>query len=137
MKSSATAIWKGSGKEGKGALSSDSEVLTGTPYSFSSRFEDGNDTNPEELVAAAHAGCFCMKLSFVVGNHDYIPTELSAKCTVTMGDGEIIGSHIELTANIPGIDGQLFAASVKDAEENCPISAVLNCPVTINYTLKN
>jgi len=136
MKSSATAIWKGSGKEGRGALSSDSEVLSSTPYSFSSRFGDGNDTNPEELVAAAHAGCFCMKLSFVVGNHDYIPTELSAKCTVTMGDGKIIGSHIELTANIPGIDSQLFAASVKDAEENCPISAVLNCPVTINYTLK-
>ena len=136
MKSSATAVWKGSGKEGTGELNSDSKVLTGTPYSFSSRFEDKNDTNPEELIAAAHAGCFCMKLSFVVGNHDYIPTELSAKCTVTMSDGEITKSHIELTATISGIDDQLFADSVKDAKENCPISAVLNCPITINYTLK-
>lgn len=135
MKSSATAIWKGSGKEGAGVLSSDSKVLEGAPYSFSSRFEDGKDTNPEELIAAAHAGCFCMKLSFVVGNHDFTPEELSAVCTVTMDDGAITGSHIELAAKIPGIDEALFATSVKEAEEKCPVSVLLGCPITVNYTL--
>jgi osmotically inducible protein OsmC len=135
MKRKATAVWKGSGKEGTGVLTTDSNTLDNTQYSFTSRFESGTGTNPEELIAAAHAGCFCMKLSFVVGNSDFTPDSLSATCTVTMDDGTITGSHIELNAQIPGIDAGLFAESVKDAEENCPISAVLSCPITVSYKL--
>lgn len=135
MKRSATAVWKGSGKEGTGVLTTDSKTLENTQYSFTSRFESGTGTNPEELIAAAHAGCFCMKLSFVVGNSGFTPDELNARCTITMDDGTITGSHIELSAQIPGIDDAVFAEAVKDAEENCPISAVLSCAITVDYSL--
>ena len=135
MKRSSTAVWEGSGKEGSGHISSDSNILNDTPYSFLSRFEDGSGTNPEELIAAAHAGCFAMKLSFILGAAGFTADKLEAKCEVTLDDGAITSSHITLSAFIPGIDEDTFAASVKDAEENCPISKVLNTNITIDYSL--
>lgn len=135
MKRKATALWHGSGKEGHGHLTTQSTVLEDTQYSYKSRFEDGIGTNPEELVAAAHAGCFCMKLSFVVGNHGFTPLSLDAECTITLGDGEITQSHIVLKAEIEGISEELFAECVKDAEENCPISRLFNTEIVVEYTL--
>ncbi|PCH97573.1 MAG: OsmC family peroxiredoxin [Bacteroidetes bacterium] len=135
MKRTSTAIWEGSGKEGSGNLSSQSEILNNTPYSFSSRFEEGSGTNPEELIAAAHAGCFAMKLSFILGAAGYTPDKLEAKCEVTLDDGAITSSQITLNASVPGIDEDTFAKSVKDAEENCPISKVLSTNISVDYTL--
>jgi osmotically inducible protein OsmC len=136
MKSTAKAIWSGSGKEGKGTLSTGSKILDNTPYNFKSRFEDGTDTNPEELIAAAHAGCFNMKLSFVLGNFGYTPTELASVCTINMVDGMIEGSHIELEAKVPDIDLEKFKECVEDALQNCPISALFNVNITLDYSLE-
>jgi len=130
MKRNATAVWNGSGKEGKGHLTTQSTVLNQTQYSFSSRFEEGVGTNPEELVAAAHAGCFTMKLSFVLGAAGFTPTSIQTKCIIDLVDGAIIGSHLEVEATIPGIADDAFQAAVKDAETNCPISKLLNTAIT-------
>ena len=121
----ATAVWNGSGKEGKGHLTSASTVLNQTQYSFNTRFEDGVGTNPEELIAAAHAGCFAMKLSFVLGAAGFTPTSLDAKCEITFENGTLSKSHLILQASIPGIDEAKFQECVKDAEQNCPISKLL------------
>src|SRR6185436_1206428 len=106
MKRTATANWKGSGKEGKGTLSTASTVLNNTQYSFNSRFADGTYTNPEELIAAAHAGCFAMKLSFVLGAAGFTPDSLEATATVELDPaaGAITSSNIVLKAKVPGID---------------------------------
>jgi osmotically inducible protein OsmC len=130
MKRNATAVWNGSGKEGKGHLTTQSTVLNQTQYSFSSRFEEGVGTNPEELVAAAHAGCFTMKLSFVLGAAGFTPTSIQTKCIIDLVDGAIIGSHLEVEATIPGIADDAFQAAVKDAETNCPISKSLKTAIT-------
>lgn len=135
MNRSATAIWQGSGKDGNGNLTTDSLVLDSAQYSFSSRFETGKGTNPEELIAAAHAGCFNMKLSFVLGNSGIIPEQLETKCVVTMEDGVITGSKLYLTAKIEGIDEKLLQESIKDAEENCPISVLYNTKISVEYSL--
>ena len=136
MRRKATAVWRGTGKEGTGDLTSQSGVLDSTQYSYKSRFEDGIGTNPEELIAAAHAGCFAMKLSFVLNGAGFTADELNAECVITL-DGGITSSEITLTATVPGIDEETFAASVKDAEENCPISQVLDTAISVNYTLNN
>jgi lipoyl-dependent peroxiredoxin len=130
MKRNATAVWNGSGKEGKGHLTTQSTVLNQTQYSFSSRFEEGVGTNPEELVAAAHAGCFTMKLSFVLGAAGFTPTSIQTKCIIDLVDGAIIGSHLEVEAAVPGIADDAFQAAVKDAEANCPISKSLKTTIT-------
>ena len=135
MKRTSTAVWEGSGKEGSGHISSESQILNDTQYSFSSRFEDGTGTNPEELIAAAHAGCFAMKLSFVLGGAGFTADKLEAKCEVTLDDGAVTSSHITLSATVPGIDEDTFATSVKDAEENCPISKLLDTNITVDYSL--
>ena len=135
MKRKATAIWNGSGKEGKGNLSTQSTVLNKTQYSFNSRFEEGAGTNPEELIAAAHAGCFTMKLSFVLGEANFKPEELTTDCIITFENGSITESHLVLKAKVPGIDKDKFEAAVKDAKENCPISKLLNTNITIESTL--
>ncbi len=137
MKRHATAVWQGSGKEGKGNLSSQTGILDNTQYSFSSRFEDGKGTNPEELIAAAHAGCFAMKLSFVLGESDHTPDELKAKCTITLEDGKITQSKIELKAKVPGISPEKFEAAVKDAEKNCPISVLLDTEIVVEFSLES
>lgn len=135
MKRNATAVWKGSGKEGKGHLTTQSGTLNETQYSYTSRFEEGIGTNPEELVAAAHAGCFCMKLSFVLGAAGFTPEELNAKCVVTLEDGSITTSHIILAATIDGISQEQFDAAVTEAKENCPISKSLTAQVSVEATL--
>jgi osmotically inducible protein OsmC len=131
----ATAIWQGSGKKGKGHLSTQSTVLNKTQYSFSSRFEDGIGTNPEELIAAAHSGCFSMKLSFNLTEVDHPPTELQTDCEITFEDGAIKQSKLILRAKVEGISEEKFAELVKDAELNCPISKLLNTKIVVEYTL--
>lgn len=136
MKRKATAYWQGGGKDGKGHLSTQSKVLQQTQYSYSSRFEEGMGTNPEELVAAAHAGCFTMKLSFNLGGAGYTPESLSTTCTVTLEDGAVTSSVLILEAIVPGIDPVKFEELVADAEKNCPISKLLNTEIRVEYTLK-
>lgn len=135
MKRKSTAVWTGPGKTGKGTLSSQSGVLSATQYSFSSRFEEGIGTNPEELVAAAHAGCFSMKLSFVLGNAGFEPEKIETTCTITLENGAITNSHLVLTAKVPGISQEVFNTSVEDAKKNCPISKLLNTEITHEATL--
>ena len=135
MKRSATAIWNGSGKEGNGNLTTQSKVLANTSYDFKSRFEDGTFTNPEELIAAAHAGCFAMKLSFVLGAAGFTPTSLDATSTVTLENGTITGSHIVLKAVVPGIDAAKFEECAQDAKANCPVSKALNMAISLEATL--
>ena len=135
MKRSATAIWNGSGKDGKGVLSTQSSVLNNTQYSFSSRFENGIGTNPEELIAAAHAGCFSMKLSFVLNEAGFIPDEIHTGCTITLQDGAISASHLIVKAKVPGIDKAAFDKAAADAKANCPVSKLLNTEITMEASL--
>lgn len=131
----ATAVWNGSGKDGSGNLTTPSTVLDKTQYSYKSRFEEGVGTNPEELVAAAHAGCFTMKLSFVLGEAGFTPEEIETRCDITFKDGAVTESHLTVKAKVPGIDKEKFDASAKDAEENCPISKLLNTKITMEASL--
>ena len=135
MKRNATAVWTGSGKEGKGHLTTQSTVLDQTQYSYGSRFEEGVGTNPEELIAAAHAGCFTMKLSFLIDGAGFTATELNTKCTVTLENGAISNSHLVLTAKVDGISKDKFDELVADAEQNCPISKSLNTQISVEATL--
>ncbi|MCE3295732.1 MAG: peroxiredoxin [Crocinitomicaceae bacterium] len=137
MKRKANAEWLGSGKEGKGHLTTQSTVLNQTQYSFSSRFEEGIGTNPEELIAAAHAGCFTMKLSFNLGAANFTPEKLDTTCTVNFEDGAVVESHLYLIAQVKGISEEKFAEVVNDAKENCPISKLLNTKITLEYKLEN
>ncbi len=130
MKRNATAVWNGSGKEGNGHLTTQSTVLTATQYSFSSRFENGIGTNPEELVAAAHAGCFSMKLSFILGAAGFTPDRIETKAVINLEEGSITNSHLIISATVPGIDAAGFEAAVVDAAANCPISKLYNCSIT-------
>jgi osmotically inducible protein OsmC len=132
MKRNATAVWNGTGKEGTGNLSTQSTVLSNTQYSFNSRFAEGVGTNPEELVAAAHAGCFSMKLSFVLGAAGFTADEINTKCEITLDPaaGSITESHLIVTAKIPGISPEQFETAVAEAKANCPISKLLNTNIT-------
>ncbi len=139
----ATATWKGTGKEGSGAVTTTSGVLNNTPHSFLTRFvsEDGKaGTNPEELVAAAHASCFAMKLSFVLGAAGFTATSLECTATVTMdkvGDGNgVVGIHLDLKGTVPEITAAQFQSCAEDAKANCPISQLLkSVPITLAATL--
>jgi osmotically inducible protein OsmC len=135
MKRKATAHWEGSGKEGKGHLTTDSTLLNKAQYSYLTRFENGIGTNPEELIAAAHAGCFSMKLSFLLSGAGFVPTSLDTQCEITLENGSITQSHLTLQAIVPGIDAAKFEELVNDAKVNCPISKLLNTNITISYTL--
>jgi osmotically inducible protein OsmC len=135
MKSTATANWKGTGKEGSGTLSTGKGVLKNTAYDFRSRFEDGQYTNPEELIAAAHSGCFSMKLSFVLGAAGFTPDNIETKCTVTLENGAVTSSHLDVKATVPGIDAAKFAECAADAKANCPISKLLNTNITMDASL--
>jgi osmotically inducible protein OsmC len=128
----ATAVWNGSGKEGNGVLTTQSTVLTKTQYSYLSRFENGVGTNPEELIAAAHAGCFVMKLSFILGAAGFTPDTLEAKCELSFVEGVITKSHLILTAKVPGISKEQFDTCVKEAELNCPVSVLLGKGLAIS-----
>lgn len=135
MKRRATAVWNGSGKDGKGHLTTQSTVLNQTQYSFGSRFEEGIGTNPEELVGAAHAGCFSMKLAFNLQAAGFTATELKTDAEIVFEEGTIVASNLTLTATVDGIDNAKFEELVKDAEANCPISKLLNTKISVNYTL--
>ena len=135
MKRNATAVWKGSGKDGNGTLTTQSTTLNKTQYSFNSRFAEGVGTNPEELVAAAHAGCFSMKLSFVLGEAGFTPDEITTQGFVTIDNGTVTGSHLVLKAKVPGISKEKFQACAEDAKKNCPISKLLNTNITLDATL--
>jgi osmotically inducible protein OsmC len=135
MLRNATAVWNGSGKEGKGQLTTDSNVLKDTPYSYRTRFENEKGTNPEELVAAAHAGCFTMKLTFVLGEAGFTPDRLETKCTITFENGSVTKSHLTVTGKVPGISKEKFDEAVKNAEQNCPISKLLKTEITSEATL--
>jgi osmotically inducible protein OsmC len=132
MKRNATAVWNGTGKEGTGNLTTQSTVLNQSQYSFNTRFADGIGTNPEELVAAAHAGCFSMKLSFVLGAAGFTADEINTKCEITLdvAAGAVSESHLIVSAKIPGISQEQFEAAVADAKANCPISKLLNTNIT-------
>jgi osmotically inducible protein OsmC len=135
MKRHATAHWEGTGKEGNGTLSTQSTVLNKTQYSFGSRFADGIGTNPEELIAAAHAGCFTMKLSFVLAGLNFIATELDTRADLTFEDGTVKAIHLSLKAAVLGITDEQFQAAAKEAKENCPISKLLNTEITLSAEL--
>jgi osmotically inducible protein OsmC len=139
MQRKASAVWSGDLKSGKGTLSSDSGVLKQTPYSFHSRFESGIGTNPEELVAAAHAGCFTMALSAQLGGAGMVAQKLETTATITLdkvGEGfSITKSHLDLVATIPGADQAKFDAAVKAAETGCPVSKLLKAEITVNAKL--
>jgi osmotically inducible protein OsmC len=135
----ATARYSGFGKEGKGAITTQSGVLTDQFYGFNTRFEDEPGTNPEELIAAAHAGCFTMALSFGLARAGYSEGTLETKAAVKLeqkdGGFAITKSDLTLTASIPGIDPAEFEKLAKDAEANCPVSKVLNAEITLTHTL--
>jgi len=135
----AKAVWRGTGRAGKGELSSDSGVLAATPYSFKTRFESEKGTNPEELIAAAHAGCFTMALAFQLERAGYTPAELATESAVTLepeGQGfRISRSALTLRAKIPNVDAETFARLASEAEKNCPVSRVLKAQITLDAKL--
>lgn len=137
MKHSATAVWNGSVKEGKGKLTTQSNTLKDTPYSFSSRFAEGTETNPEELIAAAHAGCFVMALSLILGEAGFTPDSLEASSTVTIDPEklQITSSQLQLKAKIPGISEEKFKECADEAKANCPVSKALNADITLEAAL--
>jgi len=136
MKRFATANWKGSGKEGKGLLASQSNVLNQTQYSYSSRFEEGIGTNPEELIAAAHAGCFSMKLSFVLGAAGFAPDNIDTRCDITLEDGTIKLSHLTVKAAVTGISPEKFEEVVADTKAGCLVSKLFNCEISVAAQLE-
>ncbi len=137
MKRNATAVWNGTGKDGKGTLSTQSGTLNNTQYSFKSRFEEGVGTNPEELVAAAHSGCFSMKLSFNISAENITPEEITTKAIVNLNPekGEITDVHLEVKVKATGLSKDKFDELVADAKANCPISKLLNATITIDAEL--
>lgn len=135
MRRNATAVWNGSGKEGHGTLSTQSTVLNKTQYSFSSRFENGVGTNPEELMAAAHAGCFTMKLSFSLNEAGFTADEIETKCAITLENGAITKSELTIRAKVPGMDADKFKQCADDAKANCPVSKAYNCEITMDAAL--
>ena len=135
MKRTATAVWNGSGKEGSGHLTSQSTVLNKTQYSFNSRFAEGVGTNPEELMAAAHAGCFTMKLSFVLGAAGFTPDSLETTCEITLEDGTIKSSHLTVKAQVQGITPEKFQECAADAKANCPVSKAYNMDISLDASL--
>lgn len=132
---SAKAQWKGSGKEGKGTITTESTVLQNAQYSFNTRFEDGKGTNPEELIGAAHAGCFSMQLSFLLGESDYTPTSLDVNAKVDFKDGEIVKITLELIGDVPDINEDEFKTIAEKAKKICPVSKLLNTEIELNAKL--
>lgn len=136
MKRTASARWQGGLKDGKGVVSTSSGVLDNTQYSFGTRFEDGKGTNPEELIAAAHASCFAMALSGQLGEAGITPETLDVKATVTLdkveGGFAVTSSHLDLKARIPGVDRAKFNTAANNAKMGCPISKLLKAEISLN-----
>jgi lipoyl-dependent peroxiredoxin len=141
MTRKASAQWMGSLKEGSGTLTSDSGVLLDTPYSFHTRFEEEPGTNPEELIAAAHAGCFSMALSLVLGEAGMTADSIRTTAAVTLGKTEggfsITAVHLTLVASVPGADEAKFREAAEKAKDNCPVSKVLNAKITLDAKLES
>lgn len=135
MKRNATAVWNGSLKEGAGKLTTQSKTLENTQYSFKSRFEEGIGTNPEELVAAAHSGCFTMQLSAYITEEGFEIESIETKCDIDLVDGAVISSHLTVNAKIQGISDDAFQQQVTKAEKNCPISKLLTAAISTTATL--
>ena len=139
MKRKASAIWTGDLKKGRGTVSTQSKTLSHTPYSFSTRFEEEPGTNPEELIGTAHAGCYSMALSMILGLAGMVPDKIETEATLTMekvGDGfSITASHLDVTATIPGADEAAFQAAAQKAKISCPISKLLNAEITLDARL--
>lgn len=131
----AEAQWKGSGKEGKGTLQTQSSVLENTPYSFGTRFEEAKGTNPEELIGAAHAGCYAMQLSFLLNEADYTADTLDVSAKVLFEDGSITTVSLTLSGKVPGIEEKEFQQIANKAKEVCPISKLLNAKIELEATL--
>jgi len=140
MKRTASAAWLGDLKQGKGTVSTQSGVLKETPYSFTTRFENGIGTNPEELIAAAHAGCFTMALSASLGRAGFTPQKLSTQATLSLeqvqGNWTVTAIHLETSARIPNIGREKFEEIAADAKANCPVSRVLNTKITLDAKLE-
>ena len=139
MERKASAVWKGGLKDGKGAVSSSSGVLNNTPYSFSTRFENTPGTNPEELIAAAHAACFSMALSAQLGGANLTPESINTAATLTMEKLEagwtITAVHLDVTAKVPGASAEAFSTAAQNAKAGCPVSKVLNAKITMDAKL--
>jgi osmotically inducible protein OsmC len=139
MKRSASAHWEGGLKDGKGTISTESGVLSGTQYSFGTRFENGKGTNPEELIGAAHAGCFSMALSAQLGNAGLTAQSIDTSATVTLEKLEagftVTEVHLKLVAKIPGADQAAFETAANNAKAGCPISRLLNAKITLDAQL--
>jgi osmotically inducible protein OsmC len=139
MQRKASAVWQGGIKDGKGHITTDSSVLSATPYSFSTRFEDVPGTNPEELIAAAHAGCFSMALSLMLGEVDIRPERIDTTAAVTLekteGGFSITKVHLDVQVRAPGADRARFEAAAAKAKAGCPVSKVLNAAITMNAKL--
>tara|TARA_B110000259_G_scaffold77917_1_gene91379 strand:- start:103 stop:528 length:426 start_codon:yes stop_codon:yes gene_type:complete len=134
----ASAAWEGSGKDGHGKLTTGSKVLDKTQYSFHTRFEDGEKgTNPEELIGAAHAGCFAMQLSFLLNEENFTATSLEVAAAVIFEDGAITKITLNLVGEVPNIDAEQFQQIAQKAKEVCPISKVLQTEIELKITLKN
>lgn len=140
MKRTASAEWKGGFKDGKGSISTESKLLSNAQYSFGTRFESGVGTNPEELIAAAHAGCFSMALSVQLGSAGLTPESIKTEAAVTLekvGDGfSITAVHLDVRAKVPGADQAAFETAAKNAKEGCPVSKVLNATITMDARLE-
>ena len=138
MKRTAQAVWNGSLKEGKGKITTQSKVLNNSQYCFNSRFGDAKPTNPDELLAAAHASCFAMALSLILGKEGYIPETLDVTSEVTMDADklELTGSHLTLKANIPNISQDKFMECANAAKDNCPVSKALSIKITMDAQLQ-
>lgn len=135
IKRSATAVWNGSGKQGKGKLTTDSGVLNSTQYSFNTRFEDGIGTNPEELVAAAHSGCFSMKLAFVLQEAGITPESIETKATAVFEDGVVTEMILHTSVKGEGLTKEKLEAATADAKTNCPISKLLTAKISLETVL--
>jgi lipoyl-dependent peroxiredoxin len=140
MKRKGSAVWKGGLKDGKGVVSTDSGVLSDTQYSFSTRFEDGKGTNPEELIAAAHAGCFSMALSGQLGNAGMTAESIATTATLSLDKTDagftITAVHLDVKAKIPGADKGAFETAANNAKAGCPVSRVLNATITMTAALE-
>ena len=138
MKRNVNAIWNGDGIDGNGFLTAQSGAFNKMPYSFKTRFENDNGelgTNPEELIASALAGCFNMKLAFVLNEANFNPTELNTNATLTFVDGSVISIELILKGKVPNLNEEKFIEFAEDAKKNCPISGVLNCEIILNASL--
>jgi osmotically inducible protein OsmC len=140
MQRAGTAVWKGALKDGKGTISTASGVLANTPYSFSTRFENGQGTNPEELIAAAHAGCFTMALAAQLGTLNFTPESLRTEATVSLekldAGWTISKVHLDVVARIPGISPAAFDSAAASAKANCPVSRLLRAEITMTSSLE-